>query len=118
MSESKRARDRASMAFRRWARAGCPAGNEIREDGSDTEKDFRACAAVFDVLSRQRETAEILTAIKGVYMEEPWRKLHKSEVTLRVRRIAVERYVPERRVYRWLARGRRLWWELREKEKD
>lgn len=106
-------------AFRRWARAGCPVGDKIRETGDDTEKDFRACAAVFDVLGRRigRDNAafaEIRRAVEEVYMQEPQRKLRKMEVTLRVRRVALETYVSERQVYAWLARARALWWRYRE----
>lgn len=121
MSECKRDRDRATEAFRRWARAGCPSIWEIRQDGSDTEKDFRACASVFAML-RKDETwgrennasAEIRRAVEEVYMEHPERRLRRNEVSMRVRRVACEQYVSERVVYRWLAKARTLWWKFRE----
>ena len=52
MSESKRDRDRATEAFRRWARAGCPGPDQIR-DGKGAE-DLRACVAVFAALEEKR----------------------------------------------------------------
>ena len=120
MSESKRMRDKATDAFRRWARAGRPVGRAIRADGSDTEADFRACAAVFALLEKQqirgRENSaagEIRRAVEEVYMREPERSLRKLEVTLRVRRIAVEGWISERQVYAWLAKARSLWWKCR-----
>lgn len=122
MSEGKRERDSATIAFRRWARAGCPEGEEIRRDGSDMERDFRACAAVFVMLEREavrgRENtaaAEIRRAVEEVYMAEPRRPMRKNEVVMRVRRLAAERYVSERAVYKWLRRARMLWWRVRER---
>ena len=118
MSESKRMRDKASNAFRQWARAGCPMGANIRKDA--WEADFSACASVFLTLAkdeiRGRENtaaAEIRKAVMGVYMEEPRRPLRKNEVSNRVRRLAQESYVSERQVYAWLARARSLWWKFR-----
>lgn len=117
----KRDRDRATEAFRRWARAGCPSQVQIREDGTETEKDFRACASVFAMLQKDeawgREnnaSAEIRRAVLEVYMVYPERKMRKCEVTMRVKRLAMERYVSERQVYAWLARARTLWWKVRE----
>lgn len=121
MSGKKQMRDRATEAFRRWARAGKPGFDAIREDGSDTERDFRACASVFAMLSRDEiwerknsPSAEIRRAIEQIYMVEPFRALRKQEVSLRVRRLATDRYVSERQVYAWLAKARSLWWKFRE----
>lgn len=121
MSERKRARDRATEAFRRWARAGCPRFEKIR-DGRGAE-DLRACAAVFDELERGRRRAnfpaeEIERAVRGVYMEEPRRPMRRTEVTMRVRRLACELYVSERMVYFWLARARALWSRYRDAGED
>lgn len=120
MSGSKRDRDRATEAFRKWARAGCPVGTAIRATGTDTEADFRACEAVFAALAkdevRGRENSacrEIRKALLDVYMDEPKRPLRRMEVTMRVRRMAVECFVSERQVYAWLARARSMWWKYR-----
>lgn len=119
MSKNKRDRDRATEAFRRWARAGCPELDKIR-DGRGAE-DLRACVAVFDVLghSQQRRTNfpafEIERAVRDVYMEDPGRKLRKSELSMRVRRVAFCLCADERTVYRWLSTARRMWAEFRDK---
>ena len=123
MSGSKRDRDRATEAFRRWARAGCPGVDQIKDvKGAE---DLRACVAVFEELKEESDmahrgagrmntaAADILRAVRKVYMEEPDRPMRKLEVTMRVRRLAVESYVSERRVYEWLARARSLWWRAR-----
>lgn len=119
MSESKRDRDRATEAFRRWARAGCPGPDQIR-DGKGAE-DLRACVAVFAVLghSQQRRANfpgyEIERAVREVYMADPGRKLRKSELSGRVRRVAFCLCADERTVYRWLCAARRMWAEFRGK---
>ena len=119
----RRDRDRATEAFRRWARAGCPPPDQIRVDkvGHEVAEDFRACSAVFAVLEKEsrrgRENtaaAEIIRAVRAVYMEEPFRKLLRQEVSHRVQAVATERYVSAREVYNWLARARRMWLMYRE----
>ena len=99
---NKRERDRASEAFRRWARAGCPGFDQIRDvKGSE---DLRACAAVFDAAGEL-----IRRAVREVYMEEPRRPMRRAEVTMRVRRVGFECGVDERTVYRWLGAARKMW---------
>lgn len=112
MSGSKRDRDRATEAFRRWARAGCPAVQSIKNTKS--AGDLRACAAVFAELSSgsgraNRAWAEIMTAVTEVYMAYPDRPLRRSDMTARVRRAAYLLTADERTVYRWLAEARRMW---------
>jgi len=123
LSGKKRDRDRATEAFRRWARAGCPTPEQIREEkaGHEVAEDFRACAAVFAALERERRrgrensaAGEIMIAVREVYMEEPFRRLRWQEVSLRVRAVSTEHYVSERQVYNWLARARRMWLMYRE----
>ncbi len=118
LSESKRMRDKASNAFRQWARAGCPMGANIKK--GVLEADFTACASVFLALAkdeiRGRENTaarEIRKAVMAVYMDEPYRPLRKLEVSNRVRRVALESYVSERQVYAWLAKARGLFWKFR-----
>lgn len=117
MSGSKRDRDRATEAFRRWARAGCPAAESIRH--SKGAGDLRACAAVWAELSSgsgraNRAWAEIMTAVSEVYMAYPDRPLRRSDMTARVRRAAYLLTADERTVYRWLAEARRMWLEYRD----
>lgn len=121
MPGKKRDRNRATEAFRRWARAGCPGHHQIRQDGSDTERDFRACASVFMMLEREKAwgrensaASEIRRAVTEVYMVDPERRMRRQEVTMRVRRFAVENFVSERQVYIWLAKAREMWWRCRE----
>ena len=96
MSENKRDRARATEAFRRWARAGCPGAYEIRGNTKDAA-DMRACASVFVTLwamqrGRKNFAAEdIARAVREVYMIDPCRPMRPGDVTMRVRRLAVER---------------------------
>ena len=113
MSESKRDRDRAMGAFRRWARAGCPGPDQIRRNTKGAA-DLLACASVFAMLTSDRgrknfAAEDIARAVREVYMIDPCRQMRPGDVTLRVRRLAVERYVSERMVYFWLARARKMW---------
>lgn len=112
MSGTKRDRDRATEAFRRWARAGRPAAGAIRHVRGAA--DLRACAAVFAELSSgagraNRAWAEIMTAVEEVYMAYPDRPLRRSDITARVRCAAFLLTADERTVYRWLAEARRMW---------
>jgi hypothetical protein len=121
LSESKRDRDRATEAFRRWARAGCPGTDQIR-DGKGAE-DLRACVAVFASLEEKRAdryrtnfpAIEIMEAVRAVYMEYPRRKLRRGEIALRVIRFGREEFADERTVYRWLSTARRMWADFRDK---
>lgn len=121
MSEDKRARDTATAAFRRWAKLGEPDVERIRARGFKGAADLVACCAVFCVLESRAlkkyrsntAAGEIVRAIREVYMEEPMRPLRRQEVTMRVRRLAQERYVSERQVYSWLSQARKMWWEYR-----
>lgn len=127
-AESRADRKRASDAFRRWAQAGCPppfrTGTARRDPGkpdeNETDRDFRACASVFTALGKEASEGrtnsaakEILLAVREILMSEPNRPVRRSEMTLRVRQHARERYVSERLVYLWLARARALWREFR-----
>lgn len=117
LSGNKRDRDRATEAFRRWARAGCPGMDEIRRHGGASAGELLACAAVFDALERDtgrrnRPGPEIVEAVRAVYMRDPGRPLRRSEVTMRARRFAVGHYVSERTVYYWLTIARTMWQEI------
>lgn len=120
MSQKTRDRRYITEAFRRWARLGCPGPEGIR--GRRDAGDLLACAAVFVMLEeraaddgrrKNRTETMIAEAIRAVYMVQPDRPLRRSDITLRVRRFAVERYAGERTVYAWLASGRALWESVR-----
>ena len=64
--------------------------------------------------TRNTAAAEIIMAVRAVYMEEPFRKLWRQEVSHRVQAVATEHYVSAREVYNWLARARRMWLRYRE----
>lgn len=118
MSGSKRARDRATEAFRRWARAGCPGIDEIRDGGGDA--DLFACAAVFDALKHGRHrknfpAEEIELAVREVYMYDPRRKVGSREIGARVKRFAFCICTDISAVYKWLAVARRMWTDIRDK---
>lgn len=115
-------RDRRHIteAFRKWARLGCPGPEGIR--GRRDAGDLMACAAVFAMLMeraaddgrrKNRPDAMIAEAIRAVYMTQPERPVRRSDITLRVRRFAVEQYTGERTVYAWLATGRAMWESVR-----
>ena len=118
MSGAKRDRDRATEAFRRWARAGCPGADEIKNRRG--AEDLRACVAVFAELESGRgrknmPREEIADAVRLVYLAEPDKPLHRNEITLRARRAAYVLSADERTVYRWLAAARKMWAEYRYK---
>lgn len=118
MSERKRARDRATEAFRRWARAGCPDLDEIRRVGGDA--DLFACAAVFDALRHGEHRKnfpgrEIELAVREVYMDDPRRRLGSAEIGARVKRFAFCICADISAVYKWLAVARRMWTDVRDK---
>ena len=117
LSGNKRNKDRATAAFRLWARAGCPGMEEIRRSGGGAAEDMLTCAAVFDVLESNagranRPGPEIAEAVRAVYMRDPGRPLKRSEVSMRARRFAISHYVSERTVYYWLRIARTMWERL------
>lgn len=115
MGGKKRDRDRATEAFRRWARAGCPGIGEIKDTAG--AEDLRACVAVFTDLARVHRKndagKEIARAVEMVYMAEPKRTLRRADITMRVRRAAFLLHADERTVYRWLGIARKLWMDCR-----
>ena len=95
MGGAKRDRDRATEAFRKWARAGCPDADEMKMGTRKYDADIRACAAVFAMLKEESMMAkrgagrmntasgEIMHAVRCVYMEEPTRPMRRAEVTMK-----------------------------------
>ena len=118
MSESKRDRDRATEAFRRWALLGMPDPETIRKKRYKRAADLLACASVFAALrDRQGRTnaagEEIVRAVVAIYMQEPWRPLRRGEVGARAMRFALENPADRSTVFRWLDKARKLWAEFR-----
>ena len=118
MSESKRDRDRATEAFRRWALLGMPDPETIRKMRYKRAADLLACASVFAALrDRQgRSNAageEIVRAVVAIYMQEPWRPLRRGEVSERVVRFAMEYPAGRSTVFYWLDKARRMWQKFR-----
>ena len=123
MRRNRRNRVRATEAFRRWARAGCPGADKIEAQGGKAQAriDLMACAVVFAMLAdgthgrkNEPEGAEIMAAVRAVYLADPDRDLHKSEITRRVVRFTFEHHVSERTVYYWLGKARAMWWKVRQ----
>lgn len=118
MSESKRDRDRATEAFRRWALLGMPDPDTIRKMRYKRAPDLMACASVFAALRdpRGRSNAageDVIRAVTAVYMQEPWRPLRRGEVGMRATRFSIEYPADRSTLFRWLGKARRMWWELR-----
>lgn len=118
MRGSKRDRDRATEAFRRWALLGMPDADVIRRTKYKRAADLLACASVFAMLRDQhgRTNAageEIIRAVVAIYMQEPWRPLRRGEVSARATRFAMEYPAGRSTVFYWLDKARRMWWEFR-----
>lgn len=115
MRKRKERIDRPTEAFRRWARAGCPSAEEIQSRGGPWARDMLACVAVFDVLGNNPHRrangtdADVMRAVRGVYMIDAGRPLRRREITGRVRSVAAQCFVSERTVFAWLAKARRMW---------
>ena len=118
MSESKRDRDRATEAFRRWALLGMPDPETIRKMRYKRAADLLACASVFAALRDRQGRAnaageEIVRAVVAIYMQEPWRPLRRGEVSARTVRFAMEYPAGRSTVFYWLDKARRMWQEFR-----
>lgn len=118
MSESKRDRDRATEAFRRWALLGMPDPDTIRRTRYKRAADLLACASVFAALRDRKGRTnaageEIVRAVVAIYMQEPWRPLRRGEVGTRAMRFALECPAGRTTVFRWLDRARKMWAEFR-----
>lgn len=118
MSGSKRDRDRATEAFRRWARAGCPDAETIRKKNGKGTADLLACASVFAALREKQGRTnaageEIIRAVVAIYMQEPWRPLRNGEIGARATRFALEMPADRSTVFRWLDKARKMWAEFR-----
>ena len=132
-------RDYATAAFRLWAIRGCNTYEQEMEriekraeenaKDADSDKavefaqaelvkrvaelyDIMACDETFRLLEKQGKGI-ICSAVKEVYMIDPWREPKRDEIAKRVLRFAIDTPASERQVYRWLAEARNLFAALR-----
>ena len=113
----KKQEDRAVAAFTRYARYGFHrrpltgfAMMDCIRGSTACEEEAREMLAVYDTLRllTYMNKREELRAIYEVYFTSRGRRLRRNDVSLRVRRFAVENYYDDRTVYRRLARVKRL----------
>nr|DAV42306.1 MAG TPA: hypothetical protein [Caudoviricetes sp.] len=71
--------------------------------------------AVADTLNALTNSGKdyICQAVSAVYFVAPTKPLHKGEINLRVTKFAVNNYIDERTVFRWLKEARLLCAKLR-----
>ena len=127
-------RDYATDAFIFWARHGCPTYDEAVERirkraldrtwGIDPQKakqyadaeiekaragleDIRACEAVFKKLNGSGREL-VCSAVRAVYMADPWGKVKRGEYSARALRFALDVPLSERQVYYYLEMARDL----------
>ena len=98
-------RDYATAAFREWALWGCPVGTGMPSGSDELSKakraDMKACGMCMQTLTKTGR-GDICEAVKAVYMERPGEKLTRGELSARVVKFSLCRYVAERQVYEWL----------------
>lgn len=113
----------ASAAFRKYARYGfdrrhLPAFDmyECIKGSTSSQEQANEMLAVYDTLRLLDAYGkeETVRAIRAVYFTYPGCRLKKNDLSLRVRRFAVENYCDERTVYRRLAEAQRIWRALLE----
>lgn len=70
----------------------------------------REMLAVYDTLRllKYMKKTEVLQAVHSVYFQRRGRRLHRNDISLRVRKFAAENYYDDRTVYRRLAEAKRL----------
>ena len=113
-------RDHAAIAFRKYARLGLDkkglrtfeAYYRIR-GVCRSEEEALKLLGVFDMMRllslTDKESAE---AVRAVYFAERGRTPKKNQISLRVRRFAVENNLDERTVYRRLKSAKELYYHL------
>lgn len=113
----------AAAAFRKYARYGFDRRRltpfdmyECIKGSTSSPARANEMLAVYDALRLLRfyGKEETVRAIRAVYFTYPGCRLKKNDVSLRVRRFAVEHYCDERTVYRRLSEAIRLWNTLME----
>lgn len=112
--------ERAARAFRNYARLGLSSADSaldvaVRIRGICNDEVGLDLLAVFDTLRLLEATGqnETLDAIRCVYFETAFRRIHANEISLIILRLSRELHLDERTVYRRLQRARSLWHYLR-----
>lgn len=95
-------------AFRFYSACGCPNKSEIHihKTHFDTPQVLDLLAVANTIEKLKKTKPFICKAVESVYFAEPNRQLHKSEINSRVIDFAVNNYVDERTVWRWLKEAR------------
>ena len=113
-------RERAVGAFRTYARLGlCNCGNALAllcaARGCCSDGTALDMLAVFDTLRLLEYSGkgESARAVREIYFSTSHRRVRANEITLRIRRLALESHCDERTVWRRLDEARRLWLLLR-----
>lgn len=116
--------ERAARAFRNYARLGLTRSQSALEvacriRGICTDSSALDMLAVFDTLRLLEFLGDgiALRAVRDVYFATAKAKLHSNEISLRIRRLAVEMHCDDRTVYRRLKKARELWSFIRSQEK-
>lgn len=116
-------RSHAAAAFRKYARYGFDRRHlrpldmyECIKGSTPSAESAGEMLAVYDTLRLLRfyGKEETVRAVRAVYFTYPGCRLKKNDLSLRVRRFAMENYCDERTVYRRLSEALRLWWALME----
>lgn len=102
-----RIRDYATEAFRDYAKISML--NGISESQIQDIKAVRQTIEHF----RHRDAEIIIDAVKAVYFTGASERLGRKDISLRVSRFAVEQYVDESTVYRYLREARRIFAHFR-----
>lgn len=109
--------DRATAAFCRYARYGFDKRDlrdfEMMDCIRGTARNIaeaREMLAVYDTLRflKYMKKGEELQVVRAVYFSRRGKRLRRNDISLRVRRFAVENYYDERTVYRRLSEVKRL----------
>ncbi len=115
----------ASAAFRKYARYGFDRRQlsaldmyECIKGSASSVEQANEMLAVYDTLRLLAAYGkeETVRAVKAIYFAYPGCRLKKNDLSLRVRRFAMENYCDERTVYRRLAEAQRIWRALLENQ--
>lgn len=119
----KRREDPAARSFMRYARYGFEGAglsgfalyDSIRgvcANGREAARMLAVCDTLR--LLRFLGRTDVETAVRAIYFTYRGKAPRRNEITLRVRRFAVEHYLDDRTVYRYLAYAKRLFLQLAE----
>lgn len=103
-------KDYTIAQFRSYAALGCPSKAQIISDKTMHQALRLDLLAVIDTLNALTNSGKdyICQAVSAVYFVAPTKPLHKGEINLRVTKFAVNNYIDERTVFRWLKKARLL----------